>query len=187
MNYRRHLLVVLGAIALAPGAALPQPRQVPVLIGWLNLGSPDSNAHLLAAFKEGLAALGLKEVSQVMLEERWAGGRYDRLQSLADDLAAKKPALIVAAPLPAVAAAAKAAPRTPIVIAVGGDPVAGRLVASLARPGGMITGLTSVQSDLAEKFIELLLAAKPKLKRVGFLADPNATGHHLEMDAVHAR
>ena len=115
VNNRRNLLIVLGAAALAPRAVLAQAKQAPVLIGWLHAGSRESSAHFLAAFKEGLAALGWKEGSHFVIEERWADGRYDRLQSLAEELAAKKPAVIVAAPLQAVAAAAKAAPKTPIV------------------------------------------------------------------------
>ena len=180
---RRDLLFLLGAAALAPRMAFAQTKQ-PVLIGWLNLGSREPSAHLAIAFKEGLAALGLKESSRIVIEERWADGRYERLAALAGDLAAKGPAVIVAAPLPSAIAAAKAAAGTPVVIATGGDPVAGGVVASLARPGGMITGLTSYRTDLAEKYLELLLAAAPKLKRVGFLLDSKGTSYRLEMEAA---
>jgi putative ABC transport system substrate-binding protein len=143
VNNRRYVLVLLGAAAVAPGAVLAQSKQAPVLIGWLHADSRESSGHYLAAFKDGLAALGWKEGAQYVIEERWASGRYARLQSLAEEIAAKKPAIIVAAPSASVPAAAKAAPETPIVMGGGADPVAAGLVKSLARPGGMITGLAN--------------------------------------------
>ncbi len=146
----------------------------PLLIGWLNLGSRDINMPQLVAFKEGLEGLGWKEGQQFICEERWAESRPERLALLAEELASKKPAVIVAAPSPAVAAAAKAAPSTPIVQGNGGDPIVTGLVSNLARPGGMITGLSNVVGDVQQKYIELLLAAAPKLKRVGVLIDSNA-------------
>ena len=184
MNNRRNLLVVLGATAVAPLAVLAQSKQAPVLIGWLNGGSREASGHLLAAFKEGLAALGWKEGSQVVIEERWANGRGERLQSLAQELAAKRPAVMVAAPGTAVRAAAIGAPKTPLVMATGGDVVAPGLVKSLARPGGMVTGVTNISTELAEKFLELLLAAAPKLRRVGFLRDPTTLNADLVKEAA---
>jgi putative ABC transport system substrate-binding protein len=156
----------------------------PVLIGWLNTDSRDLSGQNLTAFKEGLATLGWKEGAQYVIEERWANARKDRLQPLAEELAARKPAVIVAAVSPAVFAAAKAAPRTPIVIASSGDPVALGLVKSLARPGGMITGVTTLSPTLSEKYLELLLVVQPKLKRIGFLVDSNAPGRALHREAA---
>jgi putative ABC transport system substrate-binding protein len=92
--------------------------------------------------------------------------------------------VIVAAPLRSVAAAAKAAPNTPIVIANGDDPVTAGLVKNLARPGGMITGLTNFTVNVMEKHLELLLAAAPSVRRVGFLADPNNANRALVREAV---
>jgi len=169
---RRDFLITAAAWpALAwMGAVRAQSKQRPVVIGWLSILSGETAGNRLVAFKEGLAALGWKEGSQFVIEERWADGRHARLQSLADELAAKKPALIVAMTIPAARAAAKAAPNIPIVF-TGGDPVAAGLVASFARPGGMITGLYSLSADVSEKYLELLLAAAPKSRRVGFLFD----------------
>jgi putative ABC transport system substrate-binding protein len=148
VNNRRSLLIVLGATALAPRAVFAQSND-PILIGWLHGDSRESSARYLGAFKEGLAALGWKEGSQIVIEEHWADGRYARLQSLAEELAGEKPVIIVAGPLQAVAAVAKAAPKTPTVMASGADPVAAGLVKSHARPGGMITaprqGLVQLQ------------------------------------------
>jgi len=177
---RRRLFIVLGAAALAP-RVLAQSKQPPVLIGWLHLGGRNTQGHFLAAFKEALAALGWKESVQAVIEERWADGRVERLPMLARGLAAGKPAVIVAAPAQAVAAAAKAAPNTAIVQANGADPVTAGLAQSLARPGGMITGLSNIVGDVSEKYLELLLASAPKLRRVGFLFDVTTPAHTREM------
>ena len=159
---------------MTPRAVFAQSKQAPVLIGWFHAASRQLEGHSLAAFKEGLAALGWKDGAQFVIEERWADGQIDRLPALAGELATKKPAVIVATPLTASFAAAKAAPKTPIVMATGGDPVAAGLVKSLARPGGMITGLTNFSSSISEKYLELLLAAAPRLRRIGFLFDSTA-------------
>ena len=118
-------------------------------------------------------------------EERWANGQLDRLQSLADELAATNPVIIVAALTAAVVAAVRAAPRTPIVMASGGDVVALGYAQSLARPGGMVTGVANIGYVLAQKHVEFLLAAAPKVKRIGILIDSNAPGHDLSRQAVH--
>ena len=165
------------------GIARAQQKRAPILIAWLNLGSREANGHWLAAFNDELAVLGWKEGTPVVIEERWADGRWDRLQPLAEELAAKKPAIIVAFPGVAAVAAAKAAPKTPIV-SLSAEAVAAGLVKSLARPGGMITGVSSIRTDTAEKYLELLLAAAPKLKRVGFLNDPNSAVYRRYMEAA---
>jgi len=168
---RRGVMAILGAMLLAPQALLAQSRQNPVTIGWLHFSSRDESAAQFAAFKEGLAALGWKEGQQYVIEARWADGRRERLPALAAEIATKRPALIVGAPSPAVAAVAKAAPATPVVQANGGDPVATGLAASLARPGGMITGLSNSIGETQQKFVELLVAAAPKVRRIGILID----------------
>ena len=169
---RRALILAAAAWpALAwTDAAFGQSKKPPVLIGWLHPGSRIMSRRSLTAFKEGMAALGWKEGSNYALEERWADGRVDRLPALAEELAARKPALIVAL-LTAVMVAAKAAPNVPVVQAQGASPVNTGLAASLARPGGMVTGVTNIVTEVSEKYLELLLAAAPKVKRVGFLVD----------------
>ena len=181
---RAFLLATAAWPALAwTGAAFAQTKKAPVVIGWLSAFSRELDERSFAEFKEGLAALGWKEGAQYVIEERWADGRRERLQPLAQELAAKKPAVIVAAPLPAVVAAAKAAPNIPVVQATGTSPVARGLAASLARPGGMVTGVTNIVTDVSEKYLELLLAAVPKLRHVGFLVDSRGTNRaaYLEM------
>jgi putative ABC transport system substrate-binding protein len=166
------------------GAVFAQSKQAPVVIGWLSMGSREADEHLFAVFKDGLAALGWTEGTNFILEERWADGRTERVQALAEDLAKRKPAVIVTASGRAVRAAAKAAPRTPIVQASGGDLVVAGLAASFARPGRTVTGLTNFVTDVSEKYLELLLAAAPKLRRVGFLADPNNPNRTTLMEAA---
>jgi ABC-type uncharacterized transport system substrate-binding protein len=174
---RRDLLFLLGAAALAPRMAIAQTKQ-PVLIGWLNVGSRDSHGHFHAVFKEWLAALGWQEGARYVMEERWAGGRMEQLPALAGELANMRPALLLAATGSAARAAVKAAPGIPIVFVVG-DPVGTGLVTSLARPGGMATGLANLTTAISEKYVELLLSAAPKLRRIGILVDASASNHAL--------
>ena len=170
---------------LATGAGLPalgwmdalraqaNPRLAPMVIGWLNVNSREASLAGLAAFNQGMAELGWKLGARYRLEERYADGRLDRLPALAQELAARNPAVIVTMPSPAAKAAAEAAPTTPIVLA-NGDPLTFGLVTSLARPGGMITGLSNVTADLNQKVVELLVESQPLLKRVGLLADSSS-------------
>jgi len=169
---RREFITLLGGATVLPLAARAQqqgPR--PVLIGWLSFQSHEAGGHLLVALEEGLATLGWKEGTQFVVEQRWADGQFDRLQPLAEELAAMKPKIIVAFPGQPVRAVAKAAPDTSIVFALTADPVATGLVKSLAHPGGMITGISNVVQDITQKHLELLIAVLPELRRVGFLAD----------------
>ena len=175
MNNRRKLLIALGITAYSPKCLFAQAKKPLVVIGWLHLGSRESQLWQLSAFKEGLAAQGYKEGQQYVIEERWAQNRPERMQALAEELAAKKPAVIVPAFANATRAAVKAAPGTPIVV-VGRDPVDMGLVDSFARPGGMITGLSNVLSEVREKYIEFLVAAVPTLKRIGVLHYGNPPG-----------
>ena len=154
---RRRWLAASAAIpALAWIGALRAQANAPVVIGWLDIASRDAGRHGLNAFNEGMAALGWKMGAQYVLEARHADGYAERLPALAQELAATKPALIVAALSPSARAAAAAAPPTPIVLA-NGDPMSSGLVASLARPGGLITGVSNVARDTGLKVIELLV------------------------------
>jgi len=175
-DVRRRLLVAGAALPAFgwTGTLLAQAKP-PVLIGWLDASARERDTYRMKAFKEGMAALGWKEGVNYVLEERWAQGQMDRLPALAQELAALQPAVIVALPSEAVRAAARAAPTTPIVRARGDSPLTG-LVDSLARPGGMVTGMSDVSDEMSLKMIELLVEAMPKLQRVGFVADPTSRG-----------
>ena len=175
---RRRLLIALGTAAYVPRALFGQTTRQPVLIGWLSPGTRAGNMLNLAAFKEGMAALGWKEGATYVLHERWADGQIARLPTLADEIAAYKPALIVAMIVPTARAVAKVAPNMPIVL-IGGDPVSARLVKSYAQPGGMITGIVTANTEISEKFVELLVTAAPNVRRVGFLISRNAANFDL--------
>jgi putative ABC transport system substrate-binding protein len=157
---RRALLIALGAAAVSPRWLFAQTKR-PVLIGWLHPGSQESNGSFLAEFKAGLAALGRNKNSQVKIEVRWGNDRNDRLKVLAQELAVLKPAVIVASSLRAIRAVTGAAPSMPIVCATAGDLVAAGFATSLARPGGMVTGLTNLRGNLADKYLEVLLEIAP--------------------------
>ena len=176
MNTRRRWLAAGTAWpALAWTGALRAQANPPVVIGWLGTGRRDAGLEGLDRFNEGMAALGWKIGTQYLLEVRYADGRVDRLPGLAREIAAKKPAVIIASPSASVRAAAEAAPATPIVL-VSGNPFSTGLVASLARPGGMVTGLSLVSGELNQKVVELLAESQPKLQCVGFLADSTSRG-----------
>ncbi len=181
MNTRRKLLIVLGAASLTPRAVFAQAKKPQVVIGWLGAATRETGARGLTAFKEGMAALGWKEGQQYVIEARWADGRFERLQPLAEELAARRPNIIVTTNAAAAHAAANASPNIPIVQASGVSPVDVGLAKSLARPGGMVTGLTNLSYELSTKYLELLLAAAPKLKRVGFLLDRGSGLHAVNM------
>ena len=180
MTTRRNLLIALGVALARSGAVLAQAKKPPPVIGWLH--GTRRQGRSLEALKEGLAALNHTEGASYVIEARWAEGRLERLPALAAELKEKKPAVIVTYLGTATQAAAKAAPETPIVQAVGVSPVDVGLAKSLARPGGMVTGLTNLPSELSSKYLEFLLAAAPKLKRVGFLFD--STGQYRAMETA---
>ena len=166
---RRDLLRWLAStLLLLTTNALSQGKPS-IVIGYLAVASKDAGAGFFAAFKEGLAAYGWKEGTNYTLVSRWANSDYTRLDDLAKEIAATAPAIVVAAPSLAVIAAAKALPNVPVVQANGGDPVELGLAASLARPGGMVTGVTNIIGETSEKSLELLLTAAPRVRCVGFL------------------
>jgi putative ABC transport system substrate-binding protein len=165
------VLVVAGAVAQAQ-----QPKKIH-RIGVLAEGSPQGYGLRIGAFLQGLRELGYAEGKNITIEYRFAEGRRERHADLAAQLVRLKVDVIVAAGGTGVALALKEATSTiPIVMAHGGDPVARGIIASLARPGGNITGLTSISPELAGKRLELLKETVPRLTRVGVLWDPAGQG-----------
>jgi ABC-type uncharacterized transport system substrate-binding protein len=142
-------------------------------IGFLHVGSPESLAYRVIAFRRGLNEAGYFEGQNVAVEYRWAEGRYDRFPELAAELVRRQVSVIVTLGSPVAAQAAKAATSTiPIVFSVGSDPVRHGLVASLARPGGNVTGVNFFVTELAAKRLGLLRELRPTAARVAVLVNP---------------
>ena len=175
--------VALGLLA-APLAAEAQQAGKVYRIGYLSSGTSTSNPFV-KAFREGLRELGWIEGQNIIIDYRFAEGRFDRLPALAAELIRLKVDVIVASPTPAALAAKNATSTIPIVMTGGGNPVGLGLVASLARPGGNVTGLTfSVGFDTVVKALELLREIVPNASRVAVLLNPANPGHLLAMREV---
>ena len=174
MRRRAFLVVACYALLAAPRTLRAQTKRDPIRIGWLDLARREAGARSFAIFKEALAGLGWKEGANIVIEARWADADVDHAGAIAAELAALKPAVIVVTSLRAAALASKAAPKTPIVQTGGADPVTFGLAVSFARPGKMLTGLTSLTADVSVKFFELLLAAAPAVRHVAVLVDGTA-------------
>ena len=170
MIRRRAFIAGLGSAAAWPVVARAQQPPVPV-IGFLDWASPRPNAGQIVAFRQGLAEAGFIEGRNLAIEYRWANGQLTRLPALAADLVSHQVAVIVAVSATSPALAAKGATSTiPIVFENGDDPLRVGLVASLNRPGGNVTGVTSFNTELGGKRFSLLRDLVPQATTVGFLS-----------------
>jgi len=167
---RRELMFMLSAALAAAGGLRAQQKAMPV-IGFLGSGSPGSQAIPVAAFREGLSQTGWVEGQNVMIEYRWAEGQLDQLPALAAELVHCKIDVIAAMAGTPPAVTAKGATSTIPIVFSGGDPVGLGLVASLARPGGNLTGVSSL--DLSAKRLEMLSELVPGAKSIALLVNPN--------------
>lgn len=180
MRTRRTFLLALSSTALIPGGVLAQ-RNAVVRIGYLS--ADNSNSPFFEAFRTGMKELGYVEGRNLVIEARFADGSTEALDRSAVELVGLKPRIIVAQGGPGTHAARKAGATMPVVFGYSGDPVAGKLVASLARPGGNFTGITFLSLDLVGKRMGLLKETLPTLKRVAIIANP---GHAGEPDELRA-
>ncbi len=180
MSRRVGLVVALAlSILSAPLSSAAQQRGKVPRIGFLGGASPSAAAHLVDALRQGLRDLGYVEGQNIAIEYRFAEGKAERLPDLAAELVRLKVDVIVAPNPPGALAAKNATTTIPIVMAIAGDPVGLGLVASLARPGGNVTGLSNVSVELAPKQLQLLKQAVPKVSRVAVLWNPGNKANAL--------
>jgi putative ABC transport system substrate-binding protein len=174
---RRTLITLLGGAVAWPVAARAQRQAMPV-IGFLSSQLPDGYADRLRGFRQGLKDTGYLEGDNIAIEYRWAEGQVGRLPALAGELVRRRVAVIVAPGSPNLALAARAATTTiPIVFLVGEDPVRLGLVASLARPGGNLTGINLFNAEVTAKRLTLLHELVPTAVRVAALVNPANTAN----------
>lgn len=167
---RRRTFIAAGTGALA-WPLIGRTQQPLPLVGFLSSELPDVLTARLRAYRSGLGETGFTEGNNVAIEYRWAEGQYERLPMLAADLVRQEVA-VIAANAPAVAVAKAATQTIPIVFFTGLDPVKAGLVASLGRPGGNLTGVSLLNTELVPKRIELLHELLPSSKRLGLLINP---------------
>jgi len=166
-------------LALCFPVQAQQPTKIP-RIGYLSPTSPSVSPTRIEAFRQGLRELGYIEGKNIVIEYRYAEGKFDRLPALARDLVSLKVDVIVAIGTASVEAAKDATQTIPIILS-SGDPVGSGHVASLARPGGNITGLTNLTPELVGKRLELLKEAVPRLSQVAVVWNPNSPAADLRM------
>ena len=172
---RRAFISLIGSAAVAPPLAALAQQAMPV-IGFLNTRSPAENAADVAAFRKGLAEGGFFEGRNVAVEYRWAEGKFDRLPGLAAELVNRRVQIIAAlGGEPSVLAAKAATTTTPIVFAIGGNPVEAGFVASLNRPGGNITGVSLLLTEMEGKRLSLLHELVPSAAVIAVLLNPAMT------------
>ena len=175
-NLRRHFLVAAGVLIYRPSAALAQQqaRRIPQ-IAWISVTKAAGMSVFFESFRQGLRDLGYIEGNNIIVNAYWADENPERLASLATEIVALRPDVIVANATPAIRAVQQVTTIIPIVMAPATDPVGSGFVTNLASPGGNITGVANLTIDISSKTIELLRTLLPKIKRIGLLRTANPT------------
>jgi putative ABC transport system substrate-binding protein len=186
MRRRDFFCLLVGAAAAPLASPIVARAQTVHRIGFMGNSTAALEANLVGPFREGLRALGYVEGRDLHIEYRWADGEYDRFPKLVQELLAAKVEVIVTAGTPASLAVKRATTTVPLVMVAVGDPVGTGLVGSLARPGGNITGLSSIAPDLEGKRLELLRELLPKLAHVAVFWNPANAFHKGSMKQAHA-
>jgi len=182
---RREFITLLGGVAAGwPLVARAQPAGKIYRIGFLGVTSRAEYRGQVDALQTGLRQLGYEEGNNVVFEYRWAEGRYDRLPGLAAELVNLKVDVLVAHSTPGARAAKQATSTIPIVVCAVADPVDVGLVASLARPGGNLTGLTFFLAEICAKRVELIKEAIPNLTRVAVIINPGNVSHSIVLELM---
>jgi putative tryptophan/tyrosine transport system substrate-binding protein len=169
---RREFVTLLGAAIAAPRAARGQQAGKTYRIGFLGNSTAELEANLVGPFRDGLHELGYQEGRNLVIEYRWAEGKYEHFPTLAAELIALKVDVIVTAGTPATLAIKNATVSVPVVMVAVGDPAGTGIVASLAHPGRNVTGLSSIAPDLEGKRLELLREVVPTLSDVAVFWNP---------------
>lgn len=172
---RRDTLLALLAFGAVPVAARAQQPAKPARIAWLGLGSAEANGYQLTAFKQGMSELGYAEDKNYVLDIRWASGKAEQLPQLAQELVTLQPKVILVGASSATRAAQQTTTAIPIVMAAVAEPIANGFIKSHTRPGGNITGLSILTTDVSPKMLQLLRLAVPKLARVAVLWNPSVS------------
>jgi putative ABC transport system substrate-binding protein len=181
---RRECIALAGGAVAWPGLAHAQALPV---IGYLGSESPQRYGSRLSAFREGLAQTGYTEGRNLAIEFRWGEGQYGQLPALAKELANRQVTVMVAAGGAEVALAARAATATiPIVFEMGGDPFALGVVDSLSRPGGNLTGVTSLSVEVSRKRLEFMLEVRPGSKVFAVAINPTSPTSSSQLKNLHA-
>jgi putative ABC transport system substrate-binding protein len=185
---RRDFISLLGNMAAVWPLAAPAQQPIRSAVGFLNAASPEQFEHVVRAFRLGLSEMGYVEDRNVIIEYRWAKGRYDRLQALAADLVSHQVNVIATGSNLVAALAAKAATATiPVVFLTGDDPVKDGLVASLNRPGGNLTGVTTLNVEIGPKRFEVLRELLPTATAMAILINPNNHPSVVEAQTTQAQ
>jgi putative ABC transport system substrate-binding protein len=183
----RALLITLALGLLAtPFSAAAQPPKTPARIGFLSSYSPERERNFFASFQQGLRELGYLEGRDIVIEPRYAGGHFQKLPELAAELTRLKVDILFTAGTPAAVAAKNATTVIPIVMTLVADPVGTGLIASLARPGGNITGLSDFNAGVVAKRLELLKEVVPSASRVAILFNPVNPTNPLQLTLIQA-